>query len=344
MITVKFMAHTASAIASLAPGPVDADRSFAEVEISVGDPGPHDLLVEVHAVSVNPVDVKTRASFDGFEAPKVLGYDAAGVVVAVGSEVSRFAVGDAVYYAGAINRPGSNARLQLVDERIVGHKPSSLSFCSAAALPLTTLTAWECLFDRLHLDKAGNGTLVVVGGAGGVGSMVIQLARRLTAMTVIATASRDVSESWVRSMGADEVVDHRQLRDAVPPLAPDGVSAVFSSHSAGNVESYARILGVHGQVVAIDDPEGLDTMPLKQKSQSWLWEFMFTKPLYLPEDDSQHRILDEVARMVDAGHLQSTATTVYDEFTVDTLRDAHRRSESGSTIGKIVLMRADEND
>jgi zinc-binding alcohol dehydrogenase family protein len=333
------MPTTTSAIAATAPGPIDADTSFVALDVVVDDPGPHDLLVEVRAVSVNPVDVKVRASFDPADGPKVLGFDAAGVVVGVGSAVTRFAVGDEVYYAGVINRPGSNAAVQLVDERIVGHKPASLSFGDAAALPLTSLTAWEVLFDKLRLEESSAGTLLVVAGAGGVGSMVTQLARKLTGVTAIATASRPGSADWVRDLGAHHVVAPREMRDQVGALAPEGVDYVFSPHSRGNVETYAEIMGVHGQVVAIDEPEGLDTLPLKSKSQSWHWELMFSKPLYLPSDDSQHRILDEVARLVDDGTIRSTVNQVFEGFTVENLREAHRMSESGGAIGKTVVIR-----
>ncbi|MEE4023752.1 zinc-binding alcohol dehydrogenase family protein [Gordonia sp. PKS22-38] len=333
------MPTTASAIAALAPGPIDADTSFVPVDITVDDPGPHDLLVEVRAVSVNPVDVKVRASFAVDDGPKVLGYDASGVVTAVGSEVTRFAVGDEVYYAGVINRPGSNGALQLVDEHIVGHKPASLTFGEAAALPLTTLTAWEVLFEKLRIEKSSAGSILVVAGAGGVGSMVIQLARTLTDLTIVATASRENSAEWARDLGAHHVIDPRRLRKEASVLVPEGIDYVFSPHSRGNVETYAEIMGVHGQVVAIDEPEGLDTFPLKSKSQSWHWELMFSKALYLPSDDSQHRILEEVARLVDEGTLRTTINHVFAGFTVENLREAHRISESGGAIGKAVVVR-----
>ena len=302
-------------------------------------PRPHDLLVEVRAVSVNPVDTKVRAGLRDADPPRVLGFDAAGTVVGIGDEVSRFAVGDEVYYAGSIGRPGTNAEFHLVDERIVGRKPSSLDFGAAAALPLTTITAWESLFEKLRVDSADSGTIVVVAGAGGVGSMVIQLARTLTGLTVIATASRPESQEWARGLGAHHVVDPRRLREDVRSCAPGGVDYIFSPHSDGNVESYADIMGVHGQVVAIDEPEGLDTLPLKQKSQSWHWELMFSKPLFAPEDDSQHRILGRVAELVDAGKIRSTVNREPLGFTIDNLRTAHQVSESGGAIGKVVLTR-----
>ncbi|OLR92660.1 zinc-binding alcohol dehydrogenase family protein [Actinokineospora bangkokensis] len=323
--------NTTRAVAALRPGTVDDPDSFVEVDLDLPAPGPHDLLVEVRAVSVNPADHKVRSSFDG-DAPKVLGYDAAGVVVAAGERVGAFAVGDEVYYAGSIARPGTNARLHLVDERIVGHKPATLDFAEAAALPLTAITAWETLFDRMRLTADSTGTLLVVAGAGGVGSMVIQLARALTGVTVVATASRPESRRWALDLGAHSVVDHRELRSAV-----SGVDWVFSPFSAGNVETFAQIMGVGGQVVAIDEPEGLDTLPLKAKSQTWTWELMFTRPLHDPESTAQRELLDEVARLVDAGTLRTTLTQRLGPISPDTLRAAHRAVEGSGMVGKVVV-------
>ena len=333
------MTREMTALVAVAADCVEDPSAFAEATMPVPAPRPHDLLVEVRAVSVNPVDTKVRAGLRDSDPPRVLGFDAAGIVVGIGDEVSRFAVGDEVYYAGSIDRPGTNAEFHLVDERLVGRKPSSLDFGAAAALPLTTITAWESLFEKLRVDSADSGTIVVVAGAGGVGSMVIQLARSLTDLTVIATASRPESQEWARGLGAHHVVDPRRLREDVRSCAPGGVDYIFSPHSDGNVESYADIMGVHGQVVAIDEPEGLDTLPLKQKSQSWHWELMFSKPLFAPEDDSQHRILGRVAELVDAGKIRSTVNREPLGFTIDNLRTAHQVSESGGAIGKVVLTR-----
>lgn len=328
---------TAHVIAATASGPVDAAESFVPAEIPLDAPGPHDLLVEVRAVSVNPVDVKVRASFAPQAAPKVLGFDAAGVVVATGSAVTAFAVGDEVYYAGAINRPGSNADFQLVDERITGRKPTTLDFAEAAALPLTTLTAWETLFERFGLAKDSTGALLVMAGAGGVGSMVVQLARRLTSLTVIATASRPESAAWATSLGAHHVVNHHRLREEVAAVAPQGVNYVFSPFSAGNVPVYAELMAVHGQVVAIDEPPGLDLLPLKAKSQSWHWELMFTRPLFDPESTAQREILNEAAALVDEGVLRTTLTRRLTPISAETLREAHRAVEGSGMIGKIVV-------
>jgi zinc-binding alcohol dehydrogenase family protein len=312
--------------------------SLAALELPVPRPGPHDLLVRVHAVSVNPVDVKVRAGVDPGGEPKVLGYDAAGVVEAVGPEVSLFEVGDEVYYAGNITRPGTNSEFHLVDERITGHKPASLDFASAAALPLTGITAWETLFDRFGLAEHSAGTLLVMGAAGGVGSMVVQLARALTSVTVIGSASRPESRNWAIELGAHHVVDHHaDLVGSVREIAPGGVDHVFSPVSAGMVQTYAELLAVGGEVTAIDEPEGLDTLPLKAKSQTWHWELMFSRPMFAPEDTAQHELLDTVARLVDEGLIRTTVTESLTPISVANLRAAHAMVEAGSMIGKVVL-------
>ena len=336
-MTTANLPDRVAAVAALRGGSVDEPDAFVDLEIDVPTPGDHDLLVDVRAVSVNPVDVKVRTAYDGARGPKILGFDAAGVVVAIGSAVSAFAVGDEVYYAGSIARSGSNARRQLVDERIVGHKPASLDFAEAAALPLTTITAWETLFDRLRLTADSTGTLLVLAGAGGVGSMIVQLAKALTGVTVIATGARPESAEWARALGADHVVDHHHLQDEVQALAPAGVDRIFTPFSAGNVETFAAILAVRGEIVAIDDPTGLDLMPLKAKSQTWHWESMFARPLYAVEDTYQRDLLDETARLVDAGALRTTMTTRLSPMDASTLREAHRQVETSSTVGKVVV-------
>ncbi len=331
-------ATTTTAIASLQPGEVDSPDAFAEIELPLPPLPASDLLVEVKAVSVNPVDYKLRQSFDPGDGPKVLGFDAAGIVREVGAGVSGFGVGDEVYYSGSsLTRPGTNSRLQQVESRVAAHKPSGLDFAEAAALPLTAMTAWECLFDRLGLDADSDGTLLVVGGAGGVGSMITQLARARTSVTVIATAGRPESAQWAREMGAHHVVGRDDLVAAVRAVAPDGVDYVFSANSEGNVEAYAELLPVHGAVVAIDDPAGLDLMPLKPKSQSWLWEFLYSRPVEDPADDHHAVMLRAITELVDAGLVRSTMTTRLGPLDVDTLREAHRRIESGSVIGKVVI-------
>ncbi|MDP9798068.1 zinc-binding alcohol dehydrogenase family protein [Catenuloplanes nepalensis] len=333
------MSETMRAVAYRRSLPVDDPESLVDVELPVPVAHGHDLLVRVHAVSVNPVDTKVRRGGDPAAGLRVLGFDASGVVEAVGPDVTRFAVGDEVYYAGSIGRSGSDAELHLVDERIAGPKPATLTHAEAAALPLTTITAWESLFEKLRVTAASTGTLLVVGAAGGVGSMVIQLARRLTGLTVIATASRPESREWALRMGAHHVVGHRDgLADAVLAVVPDGVDLVFTSFSEkAPISEYERLTAPFGQIVAIDDPETLDVVPLKGKSISWHWELMFTKPLRLPEDDGQHRLLGEVARLVDAGELRSTVTEELSPIGAEALRKAHALVESGAVTGKVVV-------
>jgi len=309
---------------------------LAETRLPVPAPEPHDLLVRVEAVSVNPVDTKVRAG--GSRDEKVLGFDAAGVVVAVGAETSRFTVGDEVYYAGDITRPGSNAQFQVVDERIVGRKPATLSFADAAALPLTTITAWETLFDHLGATPDSEDTLLVVGAPGGVGSVLTQLARTLTRLRVIGTAGRPESVEWVRSMGAHETVDHHELVPAVKRLAPHGVDWLFTSYSGGRIEAFAEVLRPFGHIVAIDD-EHDDLYPLKAKSITWHWEFMFARAGHGYDLAAQGALLDRAADLVDAGRLRSTVTRRLDGITAASLTEAHRLVESGGTIGKIVLTR-----
>ena len=332
------MAETMRAVGYRKPLPVSDPASLEDLEVPVPTPGPRDLLVRVEAVSVNPVDVKVRASADPGGEPRILGYDAAGTVVATGSDVLLFSPGDEVYYAGTIDRPGTDAQFHAVDERIVGHKPRSLTFAQAAALPLTTITAWESLFDRFRLNPESAGVLLVLGAAGGVGSMVTQLARALTRVVIIGTASRPESQQWVRDLGAHHVIDHHGLVDGVRGITPDGVTHVFSTHTAGAIEDFAEILRPYGAVVAIDDPQGLDIYPLKNKSISFSWEFMFTRPLYKPVDlAEQHELLDRVAGLVDEGTIRTTMTQELGPINAATLREAHSLVEQGRTTGKVVV-------
>jgi NADPH2:quinone reductase len=323
------------AVAAQGAGPVDV---LTDVELDTPTPGPQDLLVDVRAVSVNPVDVKLRGgALPGGEGPQVLGYDAAGVVVAVGEEVTAYAVGDEVYYAGSIARPGSNQQFQLVDQKVAGRKPASLDFAEAAALPLTTITAWETLFERWRLRSDSTGTLLVMGAAGGVGSIIVQLARQLTGLTVIAAVGRPESGEWVQGLGAHHVVDRTDLVAEVAAIVPRGVDFVLSPFSAGMVETYSEVMAVGGSVVAIDEPEGLDTLPLKWKSQGWHWEFMFTRVLHEPESTAHRELLDEVSRLIDAGTLRTTLGTRLSPLDAATLQEAHRLLESSATIGKVVV-------
>ncbi|AHX14693.1 NADPH:quinone reductase [Dyella jiangningensis] len=324
--------------------PIDDPQSLLDVELPDPVVQGRDLLVKVEAVSVNPVDTKIRKRVDPEGADKVLGWDAAGTVVAVGADVTLFKPGDAVYYAGAIDRSGSNAALQLVDERIVGRKPATLDFAQSSALPLTTITAWELLFDRLGVLRGStprSGVVLVVGAAGGVGSMAIQLARRLTNFIVVATASRDDSRAWASDMGAHHVVDHRaDLAAAVKAVAPQGVDYVLSlTHTEQHFPALVELLKPQGKLGLIDDPATpLDIGLMKSKSLSLHWEFMYTRSLHHTEDmQAQHRILNEASDLVDAGVLRTTLRENLGAINAANLRRAHAQLESATTIGKLVL-------
>jgi zinc-binding alcohol dehydrogenase family protein len=317
---------------------------LTDLEPPMPEPGPHDLRVAVRAVSVNPVDVKRRRWEDPSETnlSRVLGYDAAGVVEAVGSEVTLFKPGDEVFYAGAMDRPGTNSEFHLVDERIVGPKPTSLSFAEAAALPLTSITAWEMLFDRMKLPRGVRtpcGTLLVLNGAGGVGSMLIQLANRLTGLTVIATASRPESVEWVRKLGAKHVADHsKPIDEALHAIGFSGVDYIGAITSTpGSAPSLARAMNPQGHITLIDNFDD-SIAPFKPKSITVSWEMMFTRSLFQTADmDAQHRLLKEVSELVDAGVLHTTLTHVGGPLTAANLRRAHERIETGRAIGKTVL-------
>ncbi len=334
------MTASMNAVAYTRSLPSSDPSCLTDVELPVPEVGPRDLLVEVRAVSVNPVDVKVRANNDPDGTPKVLGYDAAGTVRAVGDAVALFDEGDDVYYAGAINRPGANSAFHVVDERLVGTKPGSLDFAQAAALPLTSITAWEGLFDRLGLTPSSTGTLLMIGGAGGVGSMVIQLAKALVpGLRVIASASRPESREWVLALGADDTVTHGDALVAdVQRVAPEGVDHIFSTNSAGQLAAFAEVLTPFGQIVAIDDPGLVDLSALKDKSITWHWEFMFTRSLHqTPDMVEQHVMLDRVASLADAGAIRSTVTRELRPINAETLRAAHAQVESGRTVGKVVV-------
>jgi NADPH:quinone reductase len=318
----------------------------ALVDLDLPDPGVpagRDLLVRVRGVSVNPRDAKSRLGLPASpEKPVVAGYDASGVVEAVGPDAKLFRPGDEVFYAGTLDRPGSNAEWQLVDERIVGRKPASLGHKQAASLPLTALTAWEMLFDRLEIPRGGGEgeALLMLGGAGGVPSIAIQLARRLTALTVIGTASRPESAAWVRDLGAQHVVDHSQpLAAQAKALGIGPVRYVFSTHTDARAwAEIAKLIAPQGRFGLIDDPEPLDLRLVKFKSVSIHWEAMFTRPMFRTADmERQHEILDEVASLVDSGALRATAAQDYGSMSAANLRRAHAAVEAGSTVGKIVL-------
>lgn len=330
---------TMTAVGAYAGLPIDSPDALQDVVVPIPELRPRDVLVRVEAVSVNPVDVKRRTGMQPSSEPTILGFDAAGVVHAVGSDAKTFSVGDEVWYAGDVTRQGSNGEFHAVDERIVARKPASLSFAEAAALPLTTITAWETLFERFRMTAETTGDLLVVGAAGGVGSVMIQLAKQRTGVRVIGTASRDDSRSWALEMGADAVVDHHHLRDQTLEVAPDGVDYLFSPHSAGNVDVYADVVRPFGHITAIDEPEGLELVVLKPKSIAWHWELMFTRPMFGVDMEAQGRLLADAAAMVDAGALRTTLTTAIAGFDADGLREAHRLVESGRMVGKVVVHR-----
>jgi zinc-binding alcohol dehydrogenase family protein len=321
--------------------PIDDPHSLYETELPKPEPGSHDLLVKIRAISVNPADTKIRASVPT-ASPRVLGWDAVGVVEAVGRAVTLFKPGDNVFYAGSIARPGSNSEYGLVDERIAGHKPATLEDAQAAALPLTSLTAWELLFDRLAIREGdGEGdALLIVGAAGGVGSMLVQLARRLTKLRVIGTASRPQTNEWIRGLGAHDVIDHsRPLVDQLRAIEIPAVRYVASlTHTSTHYAQIIEALLPQGKLALIDDPETLDAVPLKRKSLSLHWELMFTRSLYETQDMvRQHEILERVAALVDGGTLRTTLAKSFGRITAENLRRAHALIESGRAHGKIVL-------
>lgn len=306
-------------------------------------PQGHDLLVEVRAVSVNPVDVKQRRGMDPGGTPRVLGFDAAGVVRAAGPDCTLFRPGDAVFYAGVINRPGSNAELQLVDERIVGTKPATLSFAEAAALPLTGITAWEALFDRLRIPRdpapRPREAVLLLGGGGGVASMAIQLARRLTGLTVLATASRPETREWCLSLGAHHVLDHRGDLPAQVQALGLSVPYVFGiNHTDAHWDAICTLLAPQGLVCVVDEAARIDVQKLRRKSAGLVWEGMFARALFkTPDMIEQHRLLDEIARLVDAGAIRHTMTEHFGRIDAANLKRAHARVESGAMRGKLVL-------
>ena len=325
-------------------GPIDRADSLVDIELPRPEPTGRDLLVEIRAVSVNPVDTKVRVRAKPETGQwRVLGWDAAGVVVATGPEAKLFKPGDEVFYAGAIGRPGTNAEFHLVDERIVGHKPKSLSWAEAAAVPLTALTAWEALFDRLDVRKPVPGAapaLLVIGGAGGVGSMTVQLARQLTGLTVIATASRPETQAWARELGAHHVIDHRaKLAAEVAGLGIGAPGFVFSTtQTASHIEEIVALIAPQGRLCLIDDPATLNVIPFKTKSVSIHWELMFTRSNFVTADiEEQSRILNEVARLIDAGTLRTTLAENFGTINAANLKRAHALIESGRAKGKIVL-------
>lgn len=326
--------------------PIDHQESLLDVELPQPMASGHDLLVKVYAIAVNPIDTKVRKPKDIVEAtPRVLGWDAAGEVVAVGTECTLFKPGDRVYYSGDVTRPGCNAEYQLVDERIAGHMPASLTFEQAAALPLTSVTAWESLFDRLGiaLDPEQNQgkSILIIGAAGGVGSIAIQLAKQVAGLTVIATASRPDTVAWVKELGADHVINHHQpLMEQLSASSLSQVDYIFCcSHTDDYFMGMAEVIKPQGKIcVIVDAFKPLEMTLLKAKSVTFVWESMFTRSMYkTPDMIAQHHILERVAELVDEGALKTTLSKVITPINAANLRSVHAKLESGSAIGKIVL-------
>lgn len=339
------------AIASLKYLPLNDPDCFVLVDIPNLEPTGRDLLVRVKAVSVNPVDTKIRASItEATPKPVILGWDAAGIVEGVGESVRMFKPGDEVYYAGSRARPGCNSEYHLVDERIVGPKPRTLAFEEAAALPLTSITAWEALFVRLGIPPAGAGQdpskmLLVIGGAGGVGSIAIQLAKRIAGLHVIATASRPESADWCKLMGADAIIDRQEpLRRGLNQSGVAGVDYILCLNSTEHyIQDMAEIILPQGKICAIVRSKGDQSLPMNgffEKSVTFSWEYMFTRPIWQTSDmQDQHNILEGVSRLVDRGMIRSTMTEHLGALSVESLRHAHAKIESGMIIGKITLNR-----
>lgn len=332
------------AVGFRSPLPIDDPASLSDIDLPRPEPTSRDILVRVEAVSVNPVDTKVRMRAQAEPGPwKVLGWDAAGTIEAVGPEATLFAPGDRVFYAGAIGRPGTNAEFHLVDERIVGRKPASLDFAEAAALPLTAITAWEVLFDRLDIRKAVPGAanaVLIIGGSGGVGSIATQLARTLTDVTVITTASRPETAEWSRSLGAHHVIDHsKPLSAEIERLGIGQPAFVFSTTNTGqHLAEIATLIAPQGRFALIDDPESLEVSLFKPKSVSTHWEFMFTRSMFNTADIAeQGALLNEVSRLVDAGTVKTTLAESFGVISAGNLRRAHALIESGRARGKIVL-------
>ena len=324
--------------------PVSDPESLVDLTLPEPMPGERDLLVEVRAVSVNPVDTKVRAGVAPEAGqPKVIGWDAAGVVRAVGKDVTLFKPGDKVWYAGSLLRAGTNSELHVVDERIVGRMPQTLDFAAAAALPLTTITAWELLFDRLNVSestKPSGATLLVIGAAGGVGSILVQIARKLTGLTVIGTASRPETTQWVSDLGAHHVIDHtKPLSEELKRIGFDGVNYIASLNQTDHhFDQIVESVQPQGKIALIDDPELFDFRKLKRKSVSLHWEFMYTRSMFAtPDQIRQHELLTRAASLIDSGVLRTTLNETFGTINAANLRRAHELIETHRARGKIVL-------
>lgn len=321
--------------------PIENKDALVDLVLPIPQASDHDILVEVKAIAVNPVDTKIRRNVQPQgDTPKILGWDAAGIVTEVGSKVTLFKPGDEVWYAGDLTRPGTNSEFHLVDERIVAKKPKSLSFREAAALPLTSLTSWELLFDRLKCSSTEKGTLLITGAAGGVGSILVQLARQLTNLTIIGTASRPESNKWILNNGAHYVIDHsKDLKSQLQALNIPEVDLVISlTHSDEHAKALVEVLKPQGKFALIDDPQHLDIKLFKLKSISIHWEMMYTRSMFkTPDMIRQHEILSEMARLVDLGKVKTTVAECMGIINAVNLKKAHALLESGLSRGKIVL-------
>lgn len=325
--------------------PIDETDSLLDLEIESPRPLGRELLVSVRAIAVNPVDTKMRAPQDKVEdAPRILGWDAAGVVEAVGPEATLFEPGDEVFYAGSFTRPGCNSELHLVDERIAGGKPQSLDFTQAAALPLTSITAWESLFDRLGIAADGSDRgrpLLIIGGAGGVGSVATQFAKRVAGLDVTVTASRPESRKWCRELGADHVINHYlDIPEQMSRLGIDGFEFILCLNDTDKYwQTMAAVIAPQGKICSIVETAAyVDLGTLKSKSATFVWEFMFTRSMYETEDMiEQHHLLRRVAELVDAGTVKTTVGKVLEPINAKNLKAAHAEIENRRTIGKIVL-------
>ncbi len=313
----------------------DGTLSFHERQLPLEPLGAHDLRVKVHAISINPVDTKLSRSREGFQ---VLGFDGVGVVVATGPHATRFTHGDTVWYAGTVLRTGTMQSLHTVDERLVGRAPARMSPVDAAALPLTAITAWEVLFEKLRLTPESTGTLIVVGAAGGVGSVLIQLVRTLLpGVRVVGTASRPESARWASRIGAHDVIDHSgDLSATAHAAVPGGADWIVSTASRGRIEQYSKIIAPFGQIVGIDRGP-IEVTPLKALSATWHWEYMFTRADPERFGDAHHRVLETIVDLVDDGRIVTTRHGAPVRLSAATLRDAYQTSEAGRTIGKVVL-------
>jgi zinc-binding alcohol dehydrogenase family protein len=323
---------------------IDNPDSFIAFEQQTPTPAGRDLLVKIQAVSVNPVDFKIRKATQEMQSPpKILGWDAAGIVAAVGNEVSLFKVGDKVFYAGDLTRTGSNATHQLVDERIVGLMPKSLDFTAAAALPLTSITAWEALFDRLKInpEQDTGKCILIIGGAGGVGSIAIQIAKQVAKLKVIATASRDVTRHWCQALGADHIVNHHNDMPAqfeqLKLAAPDYIFCLYNTDD--HFSAMVELIAPQGMICSIVEAKvNHDIDQLKLKSAGFVWELMFTRSMFQTSDMiKQHELLNEIAELIDSGRIRTTLNEKFGSMTPENIVKAHKQLESGTSMGKIVL-------